>query len=62
MKIDFHFHKNRFIIFDDMIFSNQRCLKTIKSNYETKSLLLHRRSRRCKFIIYFSFKNVNGTK
>ena len=59
MKTDFHFHKDRFIIFDDMISLNRRRLKTIKLDNRDNSLLLYRRPRRYKIIIYHFFKNVD---
>ena len=59
MKTDFHFHKDRLVIFDDITFLNRRRLKAIKSNDENNSSLLYRRLLRCKAIIYYSFRNVN---
>ena len=62
MKTDFHFYENRFVIFDDIIFTNRRRLKAIKLNNENNFSLLYRRSRRCKVIIKFLFENVNDIK
>ena len=62
MKIDFHFYEDRFIIFDDMIFSNRRRFKTIKLNDRDISSLLYRRSRRYKVIIYHFLKNIDDIK
>ena len=59
MKIDFHFHEDRFVKFDNMTFSDRRRLRAIKSNCENNLSLLYRRPRRCKVMIYHSFKNVN---
>ena len=59
MKKDFHFHKDRFVILDFIIFSNRRCFKAIKLHCEDNSSLLYRRPRRCKIMIYHFFKNVN---
>ena len=59
MKINFHFYKYRFVIFDDIIFLNRRRLKAIKLNDENNSSLLYRRPRRCKVTIYYTLKNVN---
>ena len=62
MKTDFHFHGDRFTIFDDIIFLNRRRLKKIKLNNKNNFSLLHRRSRRCKVMIYHFFENVNDIK
>ena len=59
MKANFHFYENRFIIFDDIKFSNRRRFKAIKLNCENSFSLLYRRFRRRKVMIYYSFKNVN---
>ena len=59
MKTNFHIYKDRFITLDDIIFSNQRRLKKIKSNNKNNSSLLYRRFRRCKVMIYYFLKNVN---
>ena len=59
MKTNFHIYKNRFVIFDGIIFSNRRRLKEIKSNNKNNPSLLHRRPRRYKVMIYYSLKNIN---
>ena len=62
MKTDLYVYEDRFIIFDNIISSNRRRLKTIKSNCENSFTLLYRRSRRYKVMIYYSFKNVSDIK
>ena len=62
MKIDFHFYKDRFIVLDDMISSNQRRFKIIESNDRDNPSLLYRHFQRYKIMIYHSLKNIDDIK